>query len=488
MEKFSVYEDIAARTGGEIYIGVVGPVRTGKSTFIKRFMELFVIPSVSGARKKRYTDELPQSASGKTVMTTEPKFVPEEAAEIKVKDAVAKVRLIDCVGYPVNGAAGFEEEGQPRLVKTPWREEPVPFTEAAEEGTERVIREHSTIGILMTTDGSVTGIARENYESAEEKAAAELAAIGKPYVVLVNCKVPAEAESLCMNLQEKYGVPAIAINAEEITESEISSVLERILYEFPVLSIDVELPDWMRVLGADTPLIAETLAGIRSVAPSIMKMSDCALLDGMYTESRLLKPPVSLKLDPSTGCAKVFVEPQEGAFYETLSEQCGETINDDFSLMNYVAGLAEAKKLYARVSQAFADAQEYGYGIVPPEGGEMNLAEPKVVKKSGRVGVNLHADAPSYHIIRVDVSGEVHPALGNEEQSKAFVKEISENLANEPDRAWNTNMFGRTLKDMLGEELYVKNRSMAENVQRKMRKTVTRIVNEGKGGVICILL
>ncbi len=291
-----------------------------------------------------------------------------------------------------------------------------------------------------------------------------------------------------MNLQEKYGVPVIAINAEEIKESEISSVLERILYEFPVLSIDVELPDWMRVLGADTPLISETLAGIRAVAPSIMKMSDCALLDGMYTESRLLKPPVSLKLDPSTGCAKVFVEPQEGAFYETLSEQCGETINDDFSLMNYVAGLAEAKKLYARVSQAFADAQEYGYGIVPPEGGEMNLAEPKVVKKSGRVGVNLHADAPSYHIIRVDVSGEVHPALGNEEQSKAFVKEISENLANEPDRAWNTNMFGRTLKDMLGEELYVKNRSMAENVQRKMRKTVTRIVNEGKGGVICILL
>ncbi len=488
MENFSVYEDIAARTGGEIYIGVVGPVRTGKSTFIKRFMELFVIPSVAGARKQRYTDELPQSASGKTVMTTEPKFVPEEAAEIKVKDAVAKVRLIDCVGYPVEGATGFEEDGKPRLVKTPWKSEPVPFAEAAEEGTERVIREHSTIGILMTTDGSVTGIARENYEGAEEKAAKELAEIGKPYVILVNCKVPAQAEGLCASLQEKYSVPVVAVNAEQMTAEEISAVLERILYEFPVLSIDVELPDWMRVLSADTPLISEVLAGVRAVAPSIVKMSDCALLDTMYADSHRLKPPVSLKLDPATGKATVYIAPQEGAFYETLSEQCGETINDDFSLMSYVAGLADAKKLYARISQAFADAQEFGYGIVPPDGGEMNLAEPKVVKKSGRVGVNLHADAPSYHIIRVDVSGEVHPALGNEEQSKAFVKDLTENLANEPDRAWNTNMFGRTLKDMLGEELYVKNRSMAENVQRKMRKTVTRIVNEGKGGVICILL
>lgn len=488
MENYSVYEDISARTGGEIYVGVVGPVRTGKSTFIKRFMEQLVIPQASGAKKKRMTDELPQSAAGKTVMTTEPKFVPEEAAEITVKDATAKVRLIDCVGYPVEGAAGFEEEGEPRLVKTPWSETPVPFHTAAEEGTRKVICDHSTIGILVTTDGSVTGLAREAYEAAEERAAEALSAIGKPYVVLLNCKEPASAEALRSRLEEKYGVPVVAVNAEEITAEQISAVLEKILYEFPVLSIDVDLPDWIRVLDAESSLVSEIIAGVRAVAPKIKKMSDCALLDTLYTESERLMPPVSLKLDPAAGKAVCRVEAKDGAFYELLGEQCGEEIKDDFALMSYVSSLSKAKQLYQRVGQAFADAQEYGYGIVPPEDGEMSLSEPKVVKKSGRVGVNLQADAPSYHIIRVDVSGEVRPALGNEEQSKAFVKEIADNMATEPERAWNTNMFGKTLKEMLGEELYIKNRSMAENVQKKMRKTVTRIVNEGKGGVICILL
>lgn len=488
MEHYSVYEDISARTGGEIYIGVVGPVRTGKSTFIKRFMEELVIPQASGAKKKRMTDELPQSAAGKTVMTTEPKFVPEEAAEISVKEATAKVRLIDCVGYPVEGAAGFEEEGQPRLVKTPWNDSPVPFNTAAEEGTRKVICDHSTIGILVTTDGSVTGLSREAYEAAEERAAEELTAIGKPFAVLLNCKEPAGAEALRSRLEEKYGVPVVAVNAEEITADEISAVLERILFEFPVLSIDVELPDWIRVLDADSSLVSEIIGGIRSVAPKIKKMSDCALLDTLFHDSERLLPPVSMKLEPATGKAVCRVEAKDGAFYQLLGEQCGEEIKDDFALMSYVAALSKAKKLYERLGQAFADAQEYGYGIVPPEDGEMSLSEPKVVKRSGRVGVNLHADAPSYHIIRVDVSGEVRPALGNEEQSQAFVKEISDNMATEPDRAWNTNMFGKTLKEMLGEELYLKNRSMAENVQKKMRKTVTRIVNEGKGGVICILL
>ncbi len=289
-------------------------------------------------------------------------------------------------------------------------------------------------------------------------------------------------------MEEKYGVPVVAVNAEEITAEQISAVLEKILYEFPVLSIDVDLPDWIRVLDAESSLVSEIIAGVRAVAPKIKKMSDCALLDTLYTESERLMPPVSLKLDPAAGKAVCRVEAKDGAFYELLGEQCGEEIKDDFALMSYVSSLSKAKQLYQRVGQAFADAQEYGYGIVPPEDGEMSLSEPKVVKKSGRVGVNLQADAPSYHIIRVDVSGEVRPALGNEEQSKAFVKEIADNMATEPERAWNTNMFGKTLKEMLGEELYIKNRSMAENVQKKMRKTVTRIVNEGKGGVICILL
>lgn len=488
MEDYSVYEDIAARTGGEIYIGVVGPVRTGKSTFIKRFMEELVLPQASGAKKQRMTDELPQSAAGKTVMTTEPKFVPEEAAEISVGNAVAKVRLVDCVGFPVAGAAGFEEDGHPRLVKTPWSEIPVSFETAATEGTCKVIRDHSTIGILMTTDGTVTDIAREAYEQAEAQTVQELNRIGKPYVILLNCKSPAAAEPLRLKLEERYAAPVLAINAEELTAGEIAAVLERVLYEFPVLSIDIDLPDWMRVLDVDTPIISQTLSEIRTVAPKIAKMSDCVLLDGLFTENARLRPPTSVKLDPAAGKATVKVEAQDGAFYQILGEQCGVEISDDFALMSYVSALSDAKKLFDRVGQAFRDAQEYGYGIVPPEGDEMNLTEPRIVKKSGRVGVNLHADAPSYHIIRVDLSGEVKPAIGNEEQSEAFVKTLSESMATEPERAWNTNMFGRTLKELLGEELYQKNRSMAENVQKKMRRTVTRIVNEGKGSVICILL
>ncbi len=488
METFNGYEEIATRTNGEIFVGVVGPVRTGKSTFIKKFMSELVLPAVSGAKRKRYTDELPQSAAGRTVMTTEPKFVPEEAAQLKFQNVSCKVRLIDCVGFPVEGAAGFEEEGNPRLVNTPWSSSPMPFGEAAAEGTKRVIRDHSTIAVLVTTDGSVTGIPRENYEAAEERAAEELKAGKKPYVILLNCKDPSASEALRGSLEEKYNVPVLAVNAEEMDANALSAVLERILYEFPVLSVDFDLPDWMRVLDADSPLISEVLAGVRSVAPRIEKMRDCVLLDTLFSESVRLLPPVSVDLDAATGKARVKLQAKEGVFYAVLGEQCGEEIKDDFDLMSYISRLKEAKKVFERVGQAFADAREYGYGIVPPDAGEMNLAAPKVVKKSGRVGVDLSAEAPSYHIIRVDVHGEVRPALGNEEQSEAFAKSIAENMETEPDRAWNTNMFGRTLKEMLGDELMVKNRSMAQTVQRKMRRTVTRIVNEGKGGVICILL
>ncbi len=488
METFGVYEDVATRTGGDIFIGVVGPVRTGKSTFIKKFMETLVLPSVTGEKKKRYTDELPQSAAGKTVMTTEPKFVPEEAAEIRVKDAVARVRLIDCVGFPVSGAAGFEEDGFPRLVKTPWSEQPVPFDRAAEEGTLRVVRDHSTIAVLVTTDGSIADLDRASYEKAEERAVSELKEIGKPFVILMNCEAPMSAIDLSQSLEEKYGVPVIAVNCEALDAQKISDILERILYEFPVVSIEVDIPEWMRVLEADSPIISELLSGIREVAPKISKLSDCALLDTLFSASSRLKPPVSMRLDAATGIAACRIEPQAGAFYEVLGEECGEEIADEFALMRYVLRLSEAKRLYERAGQAFADAREYGYGIVPPDEGDMSLSEPKLVKRNGRVDVNLHADAPSYHIIRVDVSGEVHPALGNEEQSEAFVRGISESMVSEPERAWNTNMFGKTLKEMLGEELTGKNRAMRENVQRKMRKTVTRIVNEGKGGVICILL
>ena len=488
MEDIGVYEDIAARTGGEIYIGVVGPVRTGKSTFIKRFMEELVLPEAEGSKRRRMVDELPQSASGRTVMTTEPKFVPEEAIPVTFGRATAKVRLVDCVGFPVQGAAGFEEDGEPRLVKTPWSETPMPLKEAAEEGTRKVMRDHSTIGIVMTTDGSVTGIAREEYEDAEARCIAEMKESGKPFVILLNSMEPQNCDGLRFALEEKYASPVLAVNAEKMGREQLTLILERVLYEFPVLTIDVDLPEWMRVFEADSPIISEALESIRTVAAKINKMSDCALLDTLFDGSERLSPPVSIKLEPATGKALVRAEAREGAFYHVLGEMCEADIDDDFALMNYVVSLKEAKKLYERVGKAFEDAKEYGYGIVPPEENEMALKEPKIVKKGGRVGVDLKADAPSYHIIRVDLSGEVRPALGNEEQSETFAKTLQENMASEPETAWNTNMFGKTLKELLGDELYIKNRSMAENVQKKMRKTVTRIVNEGKGGVICILI
>lgn len=488
MKTFGVYEDIAMRTGGDIYIGVVGPVRTGKSTFIQKFMQELVLPQVTGAKKKRYVDELPQSAAGKTVMTTEPKFVPEEAAQIRTKNASARVRLIDCVGYWVEGAGGFEEDGAPRLVHTPWSDEAVPFEEAAEEGTRRVIRDHSTIGVLVTTDGSVADLPRSAYEAAEERARAELAALGKPYVIVLNCRAPDEAEALRAALEEKYAAPVVALNAERADAAQLTAVLERVLYEFPVTSVDIDLPDWMRILEADAPPMREALDEVRALAPKLCKMSDCALLDTLFAQSERLDPPRDVQMDAATGQVRCRAEAKEGVFYGVLGEQCGEDLSDALSLMRYCTRLAAAKKLYERVGKAFEDARQFGYGIVPPEEDEMNLAEPAVVKRGGGVGVRLHADAPSYHVIRVDVSGEVRPALGNEAQSAAFVKKLSEEMESEPARVWNTNMFGRTLKDLLGEELSVKNRAMGETVQQKMRRTVTRIVNEGKGGVICILL
>ena len=488
MRSFGVYEDIATRTGGDIYLGIVGPVRTGKSTFIKKFMQELVLPQVTGAKRKRYVDELPQSASGRTVMTTEPKFVPEEAAQLKVKDAVARVRLIDCVGFPVEGATGFEEDGEARLVRTPWSEESIPFFRAAEEGTRRVIRDHSTIGIIVTTDGSITDLPRSAYEGAEERAQAELRALGKPYAILLNCREPDTAQQLRAELEEKYAAPVLALNVEEADASQLASVLERVLYEFPVACVDIDLPDWMRILDADSPILEEVLGGVRALAPRLVKMSDCALLDTLYADSERLLPPADIHVDAATGNVRCTVRAREGVFYTVLGEQCGEKICDDLTLMRYCSQLSAAKKLYDRVGQAFDAAKEAGYGIVPPEDAQMHLSDPVLVRRGGRVSVSLRADAPSYHVIRVDVRGEVRPTLGSEEQSAAFVQQISETLSEDPERAWQTSMFGHTLRELLGEELLTKNRSMGDAAQRKMRRTLNKIVNEGKGGVICILL
>lgn len=489
MENYSVYEDIASRTNGDIYIGVVGPVRTGKSTFIKRFMEELVIPSADESKRAVMTDELPQSAAGKTVMTTEPKFVPAQAATISVREgAEASVRLVDCVGFAVEGAGGFEEDGSPRLIKTPWSDQAIPFEKAAKLGTEKVIREHSTIGILMTTDGSITEIPRTAYVSAEEHAVSELKEIGKPFVILLNCREPETQEALRASLEDKYGVPVLAVNAEKLSEPEILRILQKVLFEFPVTGIDIRLPKWIQSLPESSKVVSGLLSRLRKIAPSLVKMKDCLLLENLFGEEDAFVNPDNINMELGKGRAELSVEAREGLFYEVLSEECGENIPDDFSLMRYVKSLADSKRSYDRIREAFEEAEANGYGTVAPGEEDMSLEAPKLIRKGSGYGVNFRATAPSYHIVKVEVTGEVNPIIGTQQQGEDFVREILADYEEYPEKVWATNIFGKTLRELVSEGLEEKAGAMSPDLRKKMRRTITRIVNEGRGGVICILL
>lgn len=489
MENYSVYEDIASRTNGDIYIGVVGPVRTGKSTFIKRFMEELVIPSVADSRRAVMTDELPQSAAGRTVMTTEPKFVPAQAAKISIREgAEASVRLVDCVGFAVEGAGGFEEDGSPRLIKTPWSDQPMPFEQAAKLGTEKVIREHSTIGILMTTDGSIADIPRSAYVAAEEHATAELKQIGKPFVILLNCRQPETQEALRASLEDKYGVPVLAVNAERLNEEEILEIMQKVLFEFPVTGIDVKLPKWIQSLPETSKTVSAVLSRLKKIAPSLVKMKDCLLLEKLFGEEDKFKNPDNIAMELGKGRAELRIEADEGLFFEVLSEECGESITDDFCLMRYVKSLAEAKRSYDKVKEAFAEAEENGYGMVAPSPEDMSLEQPKLIKKGAGYGVNFKAKAPSYHIVKVEVTGEVNPIIGTQQQGEDFVREMLADYEEHTEKVWETNIFGKTLRELVSEGLANKIEAMPPEIRKKMRRTITRIVNEGRGGVICILL
>ena len=489
MENYSVYEDIASRTNGDIYIGVVGPVRTGKSTFIKRFMEELVIPSADESKRAVMTDELPQSAAGKTVMTTEPKFVPAQAATISVREgAEASVRLVDCVGFAVEGAGGFEEDGSPRLIKTPWSDQAIPFEKAAKLGTEKVIREHSTIGILMTTDGSITEIPRTAYVSAEEHAVSELKEIGKPFVILLNCREPETQEALRASLEDKYGVPVLAVNAEKLSEPEILRILQKVLFEFPVTGIDIRLPKWVQSLPESSKVVSGLLSRLRKIAPSLVKMKDCLLLENLFGEEDTFVNPDNINMELGKGRAELSVEAREGLFYEVLSEECGENIPDDFSLMRYVKSLADSKRSYDRIREAFEEAEANGYGTVAPGEEDMSLEAPKLIRKGSGYGVNFRATAPSYHIVKVEVTGEVNPIIGTQQQGEDFVREILADYEEYPEKVWATNIFGKTLRELVSEGLEEKAGAMSPDLRKKMRRTITRIVNEGRGGVICILL
>ena len=488
MENYSVYEDIANRTGGDIYVGVVGPVRTGKSTFIKRFMETLVIPLAAESERAVMTTELPQSAAGKTVMTTEPKFVPAKAAKISVaKGAEAAVRLVDCVGFAVEGVSGFEEEGNPRLVKTPWQEESMPFEQAAEIGTQKVIREHSTIGVLVTTDGSITEIPRSAYLEGEERAVSELKAIGKPFVIVLNCKKPEKQSALKNSLEEKYGASVVAVNVETMTETDIQEILQKALFEFPVTSIDVRIPAWLQSFDEDNATVASLLTSLKKVAPTLVKMRDCFALESLFDEDADFINPVALKMELGRGRVEMNVEVKEDLFYRMLSEECGETLANELQVMQYVRSLAGVKRGYDKIKDAFAEAEKNGYGIVYPTEADYELQKPQLIKKSAGYGVQFKANAASYHIVKVDVSGSVNPIIGTKQQGEDFIDDTLKNYDEGAEKVWETNIFGKSLRSLVEDELAGKTNAMPIELRRKMRRTVTRIVNEGKGNVFCIL-
>ena len=488
MENYSVYEDIANRTGGDIYVGVVGPVRTGKSTFIKRFMEKMVLPLAAESDRAVMIDELPQSAEGRTVMTTEPKFVPAKAAKIKVaKGAEAKVRLVDCVGFSVEGAGGFEEDGQPRRVKTPWQEEPMPFQRAAEIGTQKVIREHSTIGVLVTTDGSVTELPRNAYLQGEERAVLELKAIGKPFVIVLNCKEPESQEALCASLEEKYEAPVLALNAETMGEEEICKVLQKALFEFPVCWIDVHMPKWLQSFPESNKTVSGLTCALKKIAPTLTKMRDCFLLETLFDETADFLNPDEIKMDLGKGRVEITLGVKEDLFYRMISEESGEAIAGELELMQYVRALASVRRGYDKVKDALLEAERSGYGIVAPSETEYELEKPQLVKKGAGYGVRFKANAASYHIIKIDVGGSVNPIIGTKEQGEEFVDETLKTYEEGAEKVWETNIFGKSLRALVSDELSGKTNAMPMELRRKMRRTVTRIVNEGKSNVFCIL-
>lgn len=492
MEKYDIYKDISKRTDGDVYIGVVGPVRTGKSTFITKFMEKFVLPNISNKLQKQIaTDEMPQSADGKTIMTTQPKFIPANGVKVQFKNKIsANVKLIDCVGYFVDGAVGHEEDEKPRLVKTPWDEKEIPFEKAAEIGTKKVIEDYSTIGVLLTTDGSFGEIARENYAIAEKRVVEELKAINKPFVIVLNCKDPNSdgALALTAELENKYGVSVCAVNALELNAEDITTIMEKVLLEFPMCGFNVEIPNWMQALPAQDSVITELIEKLKIGSYEVSKMRDFNQFDNTFEESDFFIGLTVKEIDLGKGVAQYQLVVKEDLFYKVLSKECEEEILDDYQLMSYIKSFSREKRRYQKVKDALNRADEEGYGVVLPTIDEMNLEEPVLVKQGGRYGVKLKASAPSLHIMKVDVSTEVAPTVGTEKQGEDLVNYLMNKFEDNPSGIWETNMFGKSLHDLVNEGLAGKLNAMPKDAQGKMRKTLTRMINENRGGMICILL
>ena len=492
MTDTSIYKDIAERTGGDVYIGVVGPVRTGKSTFIKRFMESLVLPNISeGYNRDRARDELPQSASGKTVMTTEPKFIPDEAVEITPAGAgKLRVRMIDCVGYLIPEAMGVLEQGQPRLVMTPWSDEPVPFTEAAEKGTRKVICDHSTIGMVITSDGSIGEIPRESYIAAEERVIRELREIGKPFAVILNSARPSSESAIALGheLESKYGVPVALVSCLELDGEDIGHILEMVLNEFPVAEVNVVLPEWTQSLPESHPIRTSIVESVRLCASKVQKTGEIREAFELLQDNEYIKDASVSEIDMGTGTAVVDVTLNEGLFYETLGEMSGFDIAGEGDLLPLLCSLSEMKQKYDKVAEALNDAEERGYGIVMPEVSELKLEEPEIVRKQNGYGVKLSASAQSIHMIRANIETEINPMVGSEQQSEELVKYLLHEFEESPASIWESNIFGKSLYELVNEGLHAKLEHMPDDARTKLSETLERIINEGSGGLICILL
>ncbi len=488
--EYNLYKDIKTRTGGEIYLGVVGPVRTGKSTFIKRFMDLCVLPGIQDEHARtRARDELPQSAAGKTIMTTEPKFIPKEAAAVQISDDVeVQIRMIDCVGFMVPGSEGHIEDGAERMVRTPWFDYEIPFSQAAELGTQKVITDHATIGIVVTCDGSFGDIPRENYIEAEERTVAELKRLGKPFLILLNSERPYSetVQSLAVQMGEKYGVAVLPVNCEQLKKEDVTKILEQILYEFPLAKLEFYVPKWVEMLPADHRIRQDIIEGIRETAGRISTIRELThenlQMDSPYVEKVKLD---AVRMD--SGCGKVTLEIDDKYYYELLSELTGSEICGEYELIDLIRELSRMKKEYARVEAAMASVRQKGYGVVLPEQSEITLEEPEIIHQGNKYGVKIRSVSPSIHMIRANIETEIAPIVGSEEQAGDLIRFLKDSRDTE-EGIWNTNIFGKSVEELVEDGIRSKIFQIGEESQVKLQETMQKIVNESTGGLVCIII